>query len=560
MIQTDFVTMANREDVVTSASRNVGLLEGVAEAFVKAIYEMYSHKTLRYQWMRYLAGMKEYPWDDFWRRLVDKINAKLAEAEILEARRRGSPRRIGELRRLTLSSQDSKSDPLFEDLPGTSEMYISTGYEQADQTILEDYGLDFLYHDEFMARVKYDLSLPNSRMKNPETTTDWHTRAAEKMNLAWDKNWVGQVAKTKALSLLPLSSGIWVSADTSVVYLPTLDSGIKVPTNLGLNILAVSECNDSERLKLFKNLGARCADVKDVRTKTLQKFGQDQYLFFSHERPMLEFLYHTCSHQSDTFGQYDVVRIHNSRLECRSPRQVEYLFPSDDAFSPWQLSQRSQEELVPIMRITNFIDVDYLKYEPSKSGSLSWREWLTAAIGVRRFPRLVSSNGESLSELCKHVAEEIPESFLGFLRYAWESEKDSVLKNTSVIEELKSIEVTCNAEGGSIYALGDTYLPILCLQQNASSLMEGADFPFLWLGGETLNDDNLGTWNFLKRDLTVGSQDDAQFYIDMVYYIRIATIRQTDIERPERMIDIYGRIYTRIRESADQSSWEEKLR
>lgn len=552
--------MANREDVVTSASRNVGLLEGVAEAFIKATHEMYSHKTLRYQWMRYLAGMKEYPWDDFWRRLVDKITAKMAEAEILEPRRRGSPRRIGDLRRISPMSQDSNGDPLFGDLPGTSEMYISTGYEQADQVILADFGLDFLYHVEFVARVKYDLSLPNSRMKNPVTTTDWHTRAAEKMNLAWDKNWADVAANTKALGLLPLSSGIWVSANTSDVYLPTLDSGIEVPTNLGLNILAASECNESERLKLFKNLGARCADVKDVRTKTLQKFGQSQYIFLSHEKPMLEFLYQTCSHQRGTFGQYNVVKIHNSRFECHSPRQVEYLFPNDDAFSPWQLSLRSQEELDPIMRITNFIDEDYLKDEPSKSGRLSWREWLKVAIGVRRFPRLVSTNGESLSELCKHVAEEIPESFLGFLRYAWESEKDSVLKNAAVLEELKSIEVTCNAEGGSTYALGETYLPILGLQQKTSSLMEGEDFPFLWLGGETLNDDNLGTWNFLKRDLTVGSQDDAQFYIDIVYYTKIAMISRTDIERPERMIDIYGRIHTRIRESTDRSSWEEKLR
>lgn len=552
--------MANREDVVTSAPRNVGLLEGVAEAFIKAIHEMYSHKTLRYQWMRYLAGMKEYPWDDFWRRLVDKITAKMAEAEILEPRRRGSPRRIGHLRRISPMSQDSNGDPLFGDLPGTSEMYISTGYEQADQVILADHGLQFLYHDEFVARVKYDLSLPNSRMRNPATTTDWHTRAAERLNLAWDNNWADRAAETKALGLLPLSSGIWVSANTNDVYLPTLDSGIEVPTNLGLNILAASECNESERLKLFKNLGARCADVKDVRTKTLQKFGRSQKILLSREKPMLEFLYQTCSHQRGTFGQYNVVKIHNSRFECHSPRQVEYLFPNDDAFSPWQLSLRSQEELDPIMRVTNFIHEDYLKDEPSKSGSLSWREWLEVAIGVRRFPRLVSTNGESLSELCKHVAEEIPESFLGFLRYAWESEKDSVLKNAAVLKKLKRIEVTCNAEGGSAYALGKTYLPMLGLQQKASSLMEGEDFPFLWLGGETLEDDNLGTWNFLKRDLTVGSQDDAQFYIDIVYYTKIAMKSWANIERPERMIDIYGRIHTRVRESTDRSSWEKKLR
>lgn len=351
-----------------------------------------------------------------------------------------------------------------------------------------------------------------------------------------------------------------MSANTSDVYLPTLDSGIEVPTNLGLNILAASECNDSERLKLFQYLGARCADVKYVRTKTLQKFGHSHWLYVSDTKPMLEFLYQTCSHQIGTFGQYNVVKIHNSRFERHSPRQVEYLFPSDDASSPWQLSLRSQEELGPIMRITKFIHEDYLKDELSKSGRLSWREWLEVAIGVRRFPRLVSTNGGSLSELCKHVAEEIPESFLGFLRYAWESEKNSVLEDFAVLEELKSIEVTCNAEGGSTYALGETYLPILGLQQNASSLTEGEDFPFLWLGGETLNDDSLGTWNFLRRDLTVSSQDDARFYIDIVYYTKIAMMSRTHIERPERMIDIYGRIHTRIRESTDRSAWERELR
>lgn len=552
--------MANREDVVTSSSRNLGLLEGIAEAFVKAIHEMYSHKTLRYQWMRYLAGIKEYAWDDFWRRLVDKITAKMAEAEILEPRRRGSPRRIGDLRRLHPMAQDSNGDPLFDDLPGLSEMYISTGYEKADQDILEDYGLIYLYQDEFMARVKHDLSLPNSRMrmKNPKTSKDWHTRAAKKINLAWDRNWAHLTAEAKALDLLPLSSGTWVSANTRDVYLPTLDSGIEIPSIFGLDILAARACKNPERLKLFRNLGARCADVRDVRAKTLKELGRSEHLSLSDEIPMLEFLYRTCSHQPGSFGQYDVVKICNSLWESHSPSQAECLFPSDDAFSPWQLSVRSQDE--DIENITNFIHEYYLKDEPPKSGRLSWREWLEAAIGVRRFPSLVGTDGNSLSELCKYVAEETPECFLGFLRHAWESEKDSVLENPAVLEELKGIMVTCNAEGGPTYRLRDTYLPTLGLQQTASSLMEGEDFPFLWLCGETLSDDNLGTWTFLKRDLAVGSQDDAQFYIDIARHIKLAMAPRADIEDPERMIKVYGRIHTRINESTDRSSWEETLR
>jgi len=275
---------------------------------------------------------------------------------------------------------------------------------------------------------------------------------------------------------------------------------------------------------------------------------------------MLKFLYQTCTHQRGTFGQYNVVKLHNSVFDLHSPKDVDYLFPSDDVFSPWQLSLQTQEELSPILKITNFINEDYLKDEPSMSGSLSWREWLQVAIGVRRFPRLVSTNGEWLSKLCKHVAEEIPESFLGFLQYTWESEKDSVLKNAAVLEEIKAIEVTCNTEGDGRYTLDKTYLPIRSLQQKASNLMEDENFPFLWLGGETLSDDNLGMWSFLKRDLAVGSQDDAQFYIDIVYHTQLTMKMRTNIERPERLIDIYGRIHTRINESTDPASWQKKLR
>lgn len=566
LIQTDFVTMANREGVVTSSPRNIALLNGIAEAFIKAIYEMYSHKTLRYQWTRYLIGMKQYPWDDFWKRLVDKITAKIDEAEILEPRRRGSPRRIRNLRSIPTILQDSNGEPLFEDLPGASEMYISTGYEEADAVTLKDYGLQKLYLSELLATVRHDLSLPNSRMKDPKTTTDWHTRAAKAINRAWDWSLEDRIAETKAFDLLPLSSGRWVSAHAGVVYLPTLDNGIAVPTNLGLNILATSACINSERLRLFKNLGVGHADVKDIRAKTLQKFSQSQTLVFSQTKSMLEFLYHTCTHQRGTFGQYSAVKLHNSLFELHSPRQVDYLFPTDDAFGPWQLSLRTEcgqdgKELDTILEIVAFIHEDYLKVEPSKSGNLSWREWLEAAIGVRRFPRLVDMNGGSLSTLCKHIAQKIPKSFFGFLQYVWESEKDSVLKNAAVFEELKAIEVTCNTQGEGRYTLGETYLPLYSLQQKASALMEEEDFPFLWLDGKTLSDDNLGTWSFLKRELAVGSQDDAQFYIDILYYVQLAaTDMRRNIERPERLVDIYGRIYTRIGESADPASWEKKLR
>ncbi|TLD34115.1 hypothetical protein PspLS_01685 [Pyricularia sp. CBS 133598] len=269
LIQTDFVTMASREDVLTSAPRNISLLDEIAKAFVVAIHEMYIHEKLRYQWMRYLTGIKDYPWDDFWKTLVDKILAGLQKAEIIEPRRRGTPRRIRDLRCLEDLHQDSDGKPLFRDLPGPSELYISTRYSIADQVTLEKLGLPRMHFSEFLARVKYDLSLQNSRLKNQETTEDWHERAAKAINQVWDINQrSGNTYCVEDLSLLPLSDGTWVSAKAGDVYFPTLSSGIMLPTGLGVNVLATSACDNTERFQLFKNLGAQHASVKYMRNKT----------------------------------------------------------------------------------------------------------------------------------------------------------------------------------------------------------------------------------------------------------------------------------------------------
>ncbi|GJN66027.1 hypothetical protein PLICBS_000043 [Purpureocillium lilacinum] len=147
LIQTDFVTMANREDIVSSSSRNLALLDNVADAFIKAIHQMYNHETLRYQWMRYLRNMKTYPWEAFWKRLVEKIENRLATAEILEPRRRGSPRIVSDLKPLTRIHCDMDGNPLFEDLPGRAEKYISTDYRDDDLQILRDFGIKYMAQD-----------------------------------------------------------------------------------------------------------------------------------------------------------------------------------------------------------------------------------------------------------------------------------------------------------------------------------------------------------------------------------------------------------------------------
>lgn len=552
--------MANREDVVSSAPRNLALLDGIAEAFIKAVHEMYSHKTLRYQWIRYLREMKTYPWDDFWKRLVGKITTKIEQAEIIEPRRRGAPRLTKDLRRVPGMSNDIHGDPLFEDLLGASEIYVSTGYLLSDLLTLEEYGLRVLRQDHFIERAKYDLSLASSRMKDPNTVATWHTRAASALSFSWEKSWTSEIARTKELRILPLTDGRWVAANDGPVYLPTLDSGITIPSNIGLQILATSACANSKRVELFKNLGACHAAVKDIRTRILEKYACGETMNLEASRANLVFLYQTCTHQPDAFKQYSCVKLYNTESESYSPLRIDFYFPSDDLFSPWQLSlqNKSKPDRDPLLEFLSYVNSAYSDNAPQASGSLSWREWLEG-LGVRRRPRLVRRGGTSLTSLCTYIAENMPESFLGFLQYVWESEKSSVLESKDAVEELKKTDVLCNSEDGEQYWLEETYLPLPSLRERASDLMEG-EFPFLWLGESSLGDGDLGPWGFLKRDLGVGFQDDTKFYADILYHIQLPIKRNENIERHERVIEIYGRIYSRIGESKDRALLEKKVR
>lgn len=553
--------MANREDVVSSAPRNLALLDGIAEAFIKAVHQMYGHKTLRYQWMRYLSELKTYPWDDFWKRLVDKITTMIEQAEIIEPRRRGAPRRTQDLRRVPAMSNDICGNPLFEDLLGASEIYVSTGYLWTDLLTLEDYGLRVLLQNQFIERAKYDLSLASSRMKDPKTGAIWHTRAANALNLSWKKAWTGEISRTKELRILPLTDGRWVAAYDGPVYLPTLDSGITVPSNIGLQILATSACANSERLELFKNLGACHAAVEDIRTRILKKYACGETMDLEASRANLVFLYQTCTHHPDAFKQYRFVKLYDTGGESYSPLRRDFYFPSDDLFSPWQLSLRnkSKQGYDPLHFFLAYVHSAYLDNAPQASGRLSWREWLEG-LGVRRRPGLVEQGGTSLSYLCTYTAENMPESFLGFLKYAWESEKSPVLESKDAVEELKKTHVLCNSEDGDQFRLEETYLPLPSLRERASDLMEGEDFPFLWLGESSLGDEDLGPWGFLKRDLGVGFQDDWKFYTDMLYHIHLQRKVNGNIERHERVIEIYSRIYSRIGESKERALLEKQVR
>lgn len=488
--------------------------------------------------------MKSYPWDSFWEKLVSKIESKVRSAEILQPRRGGPPRLIGDLRRLSSSKIDSGGNPLFNDLPGDLETYISTGYRRGDLDILKDFGLLYLDQAKYLRRVKHDLRQPNSRMKNAETDDYWHTRAAMSLSTSFIKNWDERIAETRDLSLLPLNDGRWVSA-TREVYFPKISDGIIIPSDLGLKVLALYPCQNTARAELFTYLGAKRADVDGVRSRILQKYSRSDdgdaiSLEASHSH--LVFLYHT--HQSVDASRYHHIKLYDTEGRFLSPAVADYYFTSEEPHSLWQLCQQNQDPWFTTH--ISFINSRYLQDPPDNGTDVSWKEWL-ALVGVRDNPRLTSRESGSLSPLCLHVAEALPSEFLEFLRCAWKSEEDVLLSSGDAVEQMKLLKVQCDGYD-KLYSLSRTYLPLPKLQERCSDIMQEDFFPFLYLG-ESWSSDKENNWVFLTKHLGVGADDNLKFYIDMLYWIQEV---QDSIDNPSRILDVYSGIHSRCAEARDQ--------
>src|SRR4051812_473081 len=115
LIQADFVTVANRQDIVMTSERNQGLIKAIADAFIAGVSQLCQHRTLEYTWMRYLP-QNNYPWDGLWKDLIYSIESKLQGLAVFRSLERNTHRTIKDLFCRTPMCNDQHGAPLFADL------------------------------------------------------------------------------------------------------------------------------------------------------------------------------------------------------------------------------------------------------------------------------------------------------------------------------------------------------------------------------------------------------------------------------------------------------------
>ncbi|PWY74068.1 hypothetical protein BO83DRAFT_407964 [Aspergillus eucalypticola CBS 122712] len=544
LIHSDFVTDASRQDIVRSSARNRKLRTEIANAFNTAILEMCKHPALRYTWMRYLPKRDGHHWDLFWVDLLDELKSRLISSPIIQSRTSGLWYPIEQMRRLWDFWYDKSGDPLFPDLP--REQYISAHYAEEDIARLMDYGLSFMAMSDMIARARMDLQSTHSKMKNRETSEDWHSLAAAALSHSFRLGFDTCMEEVKALPLIPLATGKWVSIKKRAVYLSST-SGVEIPSSLGIDLVTTRAASNPQRKQLFKDLGVQQAPVDFVRKLIKEK---SSGLFATPMwRERLLFLYFT-ERLGSTSSQALLMELFNGKGpaffdhkgQIKQPKVDPVYFPNDDPYGAKALLEPIQGG-APGLNVSFINEEIYLRDPPScpPNEQRTWIEWLQQVFHVRETVSLIEPRDclskARLGRECLYVAQHRPEKFMGLLLTCWAVDGSRIIRQPELVDEIRKIKVLC--ENGSRYPLGSTYIPMPDRRATVSRFLKDQKF-FPWLQLDQPMDGGSLTqqWIVLTKALDFGHpKSQTHFYLDILNYLDYAL--QDGASEASQMFDLY---------------------
>jgi hypothetical protein len=557
LIQADFVTDASRQDIVADSLRNISLLNGIADAFVKAVLQFCEHDTLRYQWMRYLPDIKSDDWSTLWKLLVNRISDCLKQTPVIYGRKRFDRQLISGLVRLTYDVLDEDSEPLFDD--GDADQIVSPRYDASDLDILVCYGLKLATFGEIIRWLKEDLERGTfSRMKSPQTPESWHTRVAILLHRPFEEGWTYDTRQLKDMDLLPLEDDSWVSGLSSPVYFAQVNS-IDIPLDIGLRLIQKSVRN-AHRMTLFKDLGVQTASADLVRKKILERYFLERRpaSYFRNSKHHLEFLYLTEHLKGDNELPYANLSICDTKCKLHRPRIEHMYIANNEPYGAWGLFRTTEPgpnpgDGAPGYDLALFVNEGYFKNAPAtpQQQTLAWSEWFYDRLGVKKY--VCFEHGEVENYLREHR----PEKFLGGL-HRW-FQHSGVISPTHV-DRLQKTEILCRSNRRVL--LKNTYFPTKVLERRVGRFVEqNAFFPWLWLDVETTYDAIPSDWGSLLKTLDAGfPSTDLDFALDMLKCSISALTSPITSTSRARLFELYHHLQNVSREEDDRSKAREKIR
>ena len=493
-------------------------------AFCNKMNDFSTNPSLRFRWMRFLPiGIASYM-NPLWIELSTNILETLGQQRVLyphdiSRQYEGDIRLLPhQLRILPENCLDDRSrSPLFADLP-MHIRYLSLRYEQPDVELLRTaFHLWDIGDAEMVYRIEQDLNSPNSVMKNPNTDSHWHSRAADLITFLINKDPnIANMIK-QSLPLVPLSDGRWVTASGlgRDLHFPA-QSGPSIPKGLVATIHPDAASNNSRRI-MFEHLG-----VTEIAPPTVVHL---LWGFYSQQAPAPDFD-KSKTHLAYLYWHHDQLRFNDARFfrlwlydnnEARVPcNDIRTIYmPFNDEYGPLELLRsvpdpRNPARFAPECSV-RYLNSGYLNiFGPStRRNGLTWLEWLQRGPGVRRSLRLRYQAG-SLSPEFRHVLQYRPEKVLKVLSADWTTYRQEITNN--IVDEIAQAEVLCLSSHRAV--LETTYFPLPGLMQKAQELGVANVFPFVRIPDLTEADLASDDWRFLHR-FGVKFEADLTFYLSV---------------------------------------------
>ncbi|ETS73697.1 hypothetical protein PFICI_14643 [Pestalotiopsis fici W106-1] len=555
LIHSDFVTQANRQDIVTTSARNLGLVSYIADTFANAMEELCHDTSLEFEWIKYLPQENDFPWDKYWKSVVADMKKKVSVKRLMRPQSGGPLKRIDQLCNLTDDALDELGEPLLEDID--PEVYLSSGYDLSTiSSYLRGWGLRNFHMTQFLDRVEADLARDTSRFKSPQSSPSWHTRTAQVLNRPFKSFAEKHRKRIFDFRLIPVQGGKWIPAGQtgSPLVFPTAN-GENIPSSLDLNIIDGNATLNAERRKLFLNLGAKKLSVQAVRQLILDQypsvinrsrlFGTNTTEQVGISLPHLSFLYLTQGGAVDKPSELRFIRVLTQEGLLIAPQAQDVYIKDNHKFGLAKLLEN-----LPKFSVA-FLDPYYLENAPQpasgREASVPWTFWLRTSLGVLDKPKLIA-NG-SLTDMFRHIIEHNSGKLLGILGHYWNDIKNEVQQCQEIRDELSRVVLTMK---GCTAQLKNSFLPMPELKARAIEYLGEAgtdEFPFLDLS-DTLEPDDLSKWTFLNGTFGVRTRDDVEFYL-AILSVLATRYPKPDMEISKKVYMLYETIYRKSRDSPD---------
>jgi hypothetical protein len=504
LVQSDFITQANREDVV-ECPWNRALLRGVAETFRDAVLRFCRRHDLQACWMRYLPSDANAFWRDLRPQLVDLLRS----TDILWSRRDRRLHRPELLRIVTSDFKDQYGNPLLEDLP--REIYLSEQYLTSDYPLLRALGAKTITPDEVLDRLEADLNRTNSRYRSKTIGADWHSRLSKLFLRAYKSGRKIVTNRLETMRLIPLEGAdSWVSARSLPIYFPHIN-GTRIPTDLNLRLVRTDLTRHLDRKALITHMGITIATVADITEIICSRYTSIQSLNVDDAAVHLAFIFLEAGEDTRLDPRIWLVSQINKRVNLSgdSKRHI-YFGDKDETYSPYSLLSSATDENSNRSPVAHFLNPQYLSAVPPavmRQGR-TWREWLKEVVGVRENPQLLDETGQDLSREYHFIIKSKPETLPGLLNRYWAISHSQI----RVVEnQVKQSLISCQMPEAQ--PLSETYLPLTTLRATVED-MGIEHFPFL-LVSEDLAGSTRHDWTCLNR-LGIGLDQDLSFYRDVL--------------------------------------------